>query len=61
MRSDHEVLVRQSETIEVLRIAFNKIESEDAHRYRDGDWLVFPTPFSVMTPIIVMNDALWEK
>ena len=30
MRSDHEVLVRQSETIEVLRIALNQIESEDA-------------------------------
>ena len=34
MRSDHEVLVRQSETIEVLRIAFNKIESEDATSVR---------------------------
>ena len=30
MRSDHEVLLRQRETIEVLRIALNQSESEDA-------------------------------
>ena len=30
MRSDHDFLLRQRETIEVLRKALNQIESEDA-------------------------------